>query len=267
MEALLAFARRQRYSRILFFSWDYPQGFDLSAVSLTAHKRKEYIIDLREAAGAIHQKVRPYIKRNAKRAKNMGLTCHQSHSELMVRNLLGLLDDTKQRRIAQGHLDYDYYYMPFLDDEVVYQLIRRRKARIFYVRNAQEILSTVLLVTHEKRAYTLLNATSTEGYQIGANHLLQLELLKKMKSEGMDILNLGGVPGGAADPGLTFYKLSLGAEAQWCMGGATKMLKGFLLSFNPLLKVYDNLDREHLKQVLGPQISERIKLWKKGWLA
>ena len=265
MEALLAFAGRRGYSRIVFYSWDYPMSYDLSALPLTAQQRKEYLLDLRGEAGNILQNVRRFIRQNAKRAQNRGVTCNESHSGKMAQELGLLLEKTKARRVGKGQAAYDYYYMPFLDGTLVAELIRRRSAQLFYAQTPQEVLSTVLLVTQGKRAYALLSATSPAGYAIGANHLLWLYLIEKKRSEGVEALNLGGVPGGAAEAGLTFYKLSLGAREQLCMGGATKFLGGVLSPFNPLLEAYEHLNREQIKRVLGPQLSEGVRQWKNAW--
>jgi hypothetical protein len=265
MEALLAFAGRRGYSRIVFYSWDYPLNYDLSALPLTAQQRKEYLLDLSGEAGNILQNVRRFIRQNAKRAQRRGVTCGESHSEQMAKELGFLLEKTKARRVGKGQAEYDYYYMPFLDDTLVAELIRRRSAELFYAQTPQEVLSAVLLVSHGKRAYALLSATSPAGYAIGANHLLWLYLIEKKRSAGVAALNLGGVPGGAAAAGLTFYKLSLGAKEQVCMGGATKFLRGVLSPFNPLLEVYDHLNREQVKRVLGPHISQGVRLWKNAW--
>jgi hypothetical protein len=267
MEALQAFACRQGYSQLFFYSWDYPCCYDVPALPLRAHKRKEYIIDLRGGDQDIQKRVRRFVKQKAKRARNAGVTCRQGHSEKLVKELFALLDKTKQRRVDQGHTDYDHYYMPFLDDKIVAQLIDRRMAQLVYAQTSQEVLSMILLLTQGKRAYALLSGTSPTGYAIGANHLLWLYLIEKEKSEGVDMLNLGGVPGGAAEAGLIYYKLSLGAEEHLCMGGATKMLRGFLVNFNSLLGVYDKINREKVKQILGPRISESIKLVGKAWMA
>jgi len=259
MKALVEFASRHRYSRLLFHSWDYPQTFNFTTLPMMIHTRKEYIIDLREELKDINKKVRPYIKRNARRAISNGATFHESDSANLVSELLFLLEETKKMRVAKGHATYSYYYMPFLEDKIIFEMVRRRKGKIFYVLKNNEVLAAELVLTHGKRAYALLNATSSEGYNIGANPFLKMMLIKKMKGDGVEYLNLGGIPGSASGSELAFYKLSCGARDYVCMGGTTQFLNGFLAHFNPFLNAYEKLDREKVKRILGNRIAEKVR--------
>jgi hypothetical protein len=259
MHALSEFACRDGYSRLSFHCWDYPLRFDATGLSIKPNIRKELIIDLRGSLADIFGKVRRYVKQNARRALENGATFHESDSGGSVSDLISLLGETKKRRLERGHADYAHYYMPFLEDRIVYEMVRRGIARVFRVLKNGEALSAELVLTHANRAYALLNATGAQGYRIGANHFLQLSLIEKLKRDGLEHFNLGGIPGNGSGAALAFFKTSCGAQENECMGGTTKFLNGFISHFNPVLDAYEKLDREQIKRVLGTRVAEKIK--------
>ena len=109
-------------------------------------------------------------------------------------------------------------------------------------------LSADFAIVHGNRAFVLLNATSAEGYEIGARKFLLLSLIEKIKEEGIEYLNLGGVPPDSSADALAFFKRSFGAEEQVCEGGSTAFLGWPLLCLNPILNFYQETIKGRAKK-------------------
>jgi lipid II:glycine glycyltransferase (peptidoglycan interpeptide bridge formation enzyme) len=248
LKHLVTFAAHHGYSRLHFGSWDYPHPIGNGCSSLKKKNRKEYIIDLRSDLPSIKRKVKSSVRRKARQVGKKGVVFHETYSSEALQNFISLLDETKRIRLSKGYEGYCSYYMPFLDEVILSQLLRRKAGRLFVVERKGKTLSADFAIVHGNRAFVLLNATSAEGYKIGARKFLLLSLIEKTKKEGIEYLNLGGVAPDSSANALAFFKHSFGAEEQVCEGGSTAFLGGPLLCLNPILNFYQKAIKGRAKR-------------------
>jgi hypothetical protein len=188
------------------------------------------------------------VRRKARQVGEKGVAFHETYSSEALGNFVSLLDETKRIRLSKGYEGYSSYYMPFLDEAILGGLLRRKAGRLFVVERKGKTLSADFAIVHGNRAFVLLNATSAEGYKIGARKFLLLSLIEKVKEEGAECLNLGGAAPDSSADALAFFKHSFGAEEQVCEGGSTAFLGWPLVCFNPILNFYQKAIKGRAKK-------------------
>jgi hypothetical protein len=141
------------------------------------------------------------------------------------------LEQTRSIRLSKGYADYSYYYMPYLDRTLLLRLFQNKIARIFSARLRDRILCMHFLWVHGNRAYTLLIGTNGEGYRLRAPAFSSFNVIKTLKEEGIDCLNLGGVPRDSSRDRIVFAKTALGARKHVCSGGATRRFNGTMINW------------------------------------
>ncbi len=248
LEKLTDYARINRYSHLHFGSWDYPYPLDFKGLSFHSITREEYIIDLRGTQSDVRKKINRMIRRKIKKAREHGLTVHESGSPEWAERLTALLEETRSVRLSKGYEAYSYFYMPYFDNDVIRSLLRNKIAKIFYVKQGDEILCAQLILAAGTRAYPLLVGSKPKGYELGAYSLILSEEIERFNAAGIESLNLGGIPGDSSVSGLTFFKNSFGAEKHLCSGGRTLHLQGHFLNF--LTDIYTQLPETKLKKDL-----------------
>jgi hypothetical protein len=240
IKALSHYFAAKGCSRLIFGSWDYPQCFDSTAIWTYSYPRNEFIIDLRPKLPEIQRRISTTKRRHARKALKSGVDFHESDSLTLVKDLIHLLESTKQVRLSKGYRDYSYFYIPFLDEHAISSLLRQGGGRIFYTQMDDQILSAELFLVCQERAYMLLSGTTPEGYDLNANALLRIRLIERMKEQEVNHLNLGGLPGDSSEVNLARSKLSYGAQKVPCMGGSV-ILKHKLSFFNFAFNLYSSL--------------------------
>ena len=231
LEKLTDYARINRYSHLHFGSWDYPYPLDFRGLSFHRITREEYIIDLRGTQSDVSKKINRMIRRKIKKAREQGLTVHESCSPEWAEILISLLEETRKVRLSKGYKDYSYFYIPYFDSNVIRKLLKNKIAKIFYVKQGDEILCAQLIITAGTRAYPLLVGSKPKGYELGAYALILSEQIERFNTAGVESLNLGGMAGDSSVSGLAFFKNSFGAEKYLCSGGRTSHLQGKFLNF------------------------------------
>jgi lipid II:glycine glycyltransferase (peptidoglycan interpeptide bridge formation enzyme) len=223
--------------------------------------RREYIIDLRGDYSDIVTRMHKEVRRRTRKAIKNDLSFHEGHSTDSIACLESLIYETKKARLSKGYKKYSHFYMPFLDEEKIYKLFQSKAGRLFVAKKGDEVLSAEFIVIHSKRAYFLLNGTSQNGYRIGANPFLLSTLIEKLKEEGAECANFGGLPEDSSASSLASYKCSFGAEELICEGGSTQFLCGPLRNLNPIFSVYQKTLKQKVKKILGNQIIRRINFF------
>jgi len=228
IQSLIQHATLNGYTSVQFNSWDYPYVCNMGNGHFCMETREEFIVNLRREFTDIRKAMRRMVKSKVKKAEECGLTFHESDAPDLIAELVSLLEETRAIRRAKGYEDYSYYYISYLDKEVILQLMLNKIARIFYVKENETILCAQLTAAYGQRAYGLVMGSKDRGYELGANALLWYRIIERFQQEGYATLNLGGVANDGGTSGLTFFKTSLGAEPCACMGGSTVYLQGVL---------------------------------------
>jgi len=258
VSGLCAFAKAGGYTHLHFDSWDYPHVIEFGDAAFDRKIRDEYIISLKGKLSDIQGRVRRTVKSKVKKATQSGVTFHESRSPEFADVMLDLLDETLTTRMTKGYSRYSYYYMPYLDAEGLHRVMENGIARVFYAQKADQILSAQFIVTYGKRAYGMLTGTNSKGYDLGANAFIFFHEFERLHSEGIESLNLGGIPGDMPSRGLIFFKTSFGAKKHPCSGGWTPHLQGPFL--NLLTDIYKGMSETKIKQAMDQWITGRNRL-------
>lgn len=235
--SLTKYAMASGYTSLDIRSWDYPHVFDLEDLPYK-NTREEFVIDMQGEFEDIRKKMRKRIHEMVRQGARNELTFHESDSPDLVEELTRLLEHTKSVRTSKGYEGYSYFYMPYFDKQVIYNLFQNKIAKIFYAKKHDKIISVKLVVCHGNRACALLAGTDPEGYKLKAPAFTWFNTIKKLREDGIKSYNIGGVANDSGASGLTFFKTSFGAEKFACVGGSTSFLQGPFL--NLLYQVFYN---------------------------
>ena len=249
MTNLLHYAALHGYTSLDLKSWDYPCEVDLMPLPYK-ESREEYIVDLSGPFSEVQKKIRTMIKRKVKKAQKNGLTFHESHNPDLAVTLISLLEETKSTRLTKGYEDYSYYYMPYINEDVIRKLLLNKCAKICYIKRENNILCAQLIVFSTQRAYYLLGGTNQEGYELGANALVLFHEIENLAHNGYDAFNLGGVANDSGASGLAFFKESFGAKKHACTSGTSTYLQGPLRNLAYQV-FYNKLPSRIIKKLFG----------------
>jgi hypothetical protein len=191
----------QKKFRFWEVNWNYSTPPNLLPSSLKKNAATNFIIDLSRAYNDIYGNYQNVLKKNLKRANNVGLTynMHEDYSK------------------AIGF--YKKYYshrLPHLKDEhfTAFSKICERAGNTSVVcREAVDVnnktMSIALLLCDGRRLYNIIDTTTTEGRKAQANHFLIDSIIKEycgkeliFDFEGSDV------------PGIKSFYKSFGAENQ-----------------------------------------------------
>lgn len=252
LEALGDYAAAKGYSRLIVNSWDYPHEIEFSGEMFAKAVREEYIVDMRGDLTAVMGKMRESIAQQRRQAERKGARFHESDSAEIIDDLERLLEETKSVRLAKGYEEYSYYYMPYLSRGVLERLFRNGTARVFYAERDGVVACAMLFVVYGRRACALLVGTGAEGYPLRAPAFLWHNIIEKLKGEGYEYVNLGGIPKGVSTDKLIFAKTALGGERHVCMGGTTGYLNKSVLNVlgNAYRKMSDNAIKKVIRRLI-----------------
>jgi lipid II:glycine glycyltransferase (peptidoglycan interpeptide bridge formation enzyme) len=165
------------------------------------------------------------------------------------------MKETKFSRLSKKYPDYSYFYMRYLDENILHKLFQAGIARPFVVKKEDHVLCVSLDIVHNKKAYDLLIGTSREGYRLRAPAFLHAKLIERLKSEGIEYLNLGAVGDDPSDEGLVFFKTSFGAREHITTGGRTSHLQSSVLS--RLFNLYEKLPKTRIQALINKKLRGR----------
>lgn len=235
-KCLKTYAVQNGYISLSIGSYDYPYELNVEKCGLNKKIREEYIIDMRPNLENIRKRLKKGRKWEIKKAEKLGLRFSEATGSEAVKSLVTCLDSTKNRKTAKGFGTYSYYHMNYLSKKVIKKLLQGNNAHIYKVLKGDEIISSCLLVESRNRAYYLLAGSTTIGYELSGPSFLVWKLIEKLKNNGCQYFDLGGLPTDASASNLAQFKRSFGAEKRLCPGGSVSYLQGPLR--NLLAKIY-----------------------------
>jgi hypothetical protein len=103
-------------------------------------------------------------------------------------------------------------------------LLASRRGRLYLARLDKEYVAGIFFGVAGRTAYYLYNGSTDTALRVGATPLTIFHAMTDFSEEGIERINLGGVPATARDPssqdhGLFTFKLRLGTEQVECRGG------------------------------------------------
>lgn len=224
--ALIDYAREQGYNRLQLRSWGYPYQYRAPTEDFALVTRREFILDLRAPLSEVLGRMNCMIRRKIRSARNSGITYHETQSCERVKDLLALLESTRQARLAKGHQPYTPFYTPYLDAVAIEELLRSGFATLTYALMDEQVISAHLTLVGGNRAYYLCGGSDRLGYELNANSLLFHGEIQRFHEKGLQDYNLGGVQPDTGANGLVFFKEALGAQPRQCTHGNSAFLQG-----------------------------------------
>jgi len=252
---LIDYASENNYTHLEMRSYDYPHPIDFEHLSFIKEERDEFIIDLKPEWTDIKKKMRRMVAKQTRKAEGYGLSFLEGRSPVVIEELAALLEQTKQVRLSKGYKDYSCYYMPYVNKAILQKSVENNAGRLFYVKKGTKTISVMVVLTFDYKAYALFIGSDEEAYQLQAPAFLTFSLIKKLKSEGFDYLNLGGVPADSSKSNIIFTKTSYGAVQHLCSGGKTPHLNGPV--YNLLNILYTKMPETKFKRVFKKSLSGR----------
>ena len=255
MAELIRYAREIQYTYVKLESWDFPCAVKTHGLSFKPTIRKEFIVDLRENWSDLIKKIKKNRRTDIRAAEREGLTFHESRSPEILDDLLRLLAETKSIRLSKKYKDYNSLYISHMNRDILHKLFKSGIVRAFYVKKKEDTLSVSLEAVYNKKAYGLFAGTNLLGYKLKANSLINFKIIEKLKNEGVEYYNFGGVPSDDSAQGLCFFKESFGAKEHVCCGGRSHHLQSPFINY--LTTVYYRVPEMRLKSIIRKKFSGR----------
>jgi len=237
--ALYEFAKNNNYYRVSMRSYDHISYVPAKLKQFKEKQRTEFITFLDDDKDEIYKSFSLDIIKRARRAKKKGVILKNSYSTSLTEKMLTLLNETYNIRKSKGYGRYSYFFLPFFKHEEINKLVTARHATFYYAEFQNEILSILFIFSCRGRAYGIFQATSLNGYKLGAPAFLKYEVTGVLKDTGYQYYNHGGVPGSLKHKGLRKFKEKIGAEPV----SSSEELTNFLTSPLNLLNPWMNLKR------------------------
>lgn len=141
------------------------------------------------------------------------------------RNDLTIIDDRDCARLGwltgqhAEHMDLGGYRGP--SQGLIDALHRHGNAtaglRLLIAEHDGDPVAGILLAHHGKAATYLIGWTGDKGRELRATHLLLWQAIERLKADGYEWFDLGGIS--AEAPGVERFKLGLGGAETWLVGG------------------------------------------------
>lgn len=158
-----------------------------------------------------------------KKARAAGLSLTRSSDDAARKTHIELANMALDRHRGRGEsIDYA------IDVQTVNAFIDCGAGEMFQAVRDGRVLSTILVARSRTGGYGQSSGTSPEGRDIGSSHFLFYETACVLKSEGVELFNLGGAD--EHSTGLQEFKLGLGSKrvelesAEFYTGGALRRL-------------------------------------------
>ena len=213
------YLKKKGFNVIDFAHYYNEEDHCLEKLGFVTKQSIEYIIDLSPPL--------PEIWRNLSRGQRRVIDKVKKSEELLfnasyqtdrLEDLIACLNETRDRKSDKGFGDYEYYYIPFLNTEVLARLLKTENASIRYVTYNNRTVSACLVVKNSHYGYCVVGGSTKEGTQLGAFTYMMWKIIEGTKEAGCEALNLAGLPKDESSAKLQQYKLSLGAKARLCQG-------------------------------------------------
>lgn len=243
-KALMDYAKRNGFARLIFRSYDYLNFGQIKLKGLLVSKRRtEFTLNLRQDKERIAQGFSRSFKKQVRKGKKGGAKVKIGYSGDLLNRLFELIEITYNIRKSKEYGDYTIFVIPFLDRDVMERLLANGLAKLFYVEYKGNIVSMQFVIACNGRIYGLFMGTNWEGYSISAPSLVCNEIINYFREEGYYSYNLGGVPAGEKHDGVRKFKLSMGATPVESYEESTDFLLYPLKMLNFILLLKRHIDK------------------------
>jgi hypothetical protein len=240
MNSLLHYCSRKNYTHLKLLSMDYPYLYDCDTSVFRPKLRREFVINLNKTMLEIERRIDKDQRRHVRKARSQGWTFEIYSSRDAVESLIQLLEETRLVRTKKKYSDYNYYYIPYFDKDVICSLLERNIAVISCAVKDGIVHHAELTAIYSNRAYGLLAGADSTAYREHAGPFLMYKVMEYLHSKGVASYNLGGGLRDLSSENLIRFKMSFGAEEFRGTGGSTVPLDaaGFTRMLRTALRKY-----------------------------
>ena len=165
--------------------------------------RVEHVLSLQESS--VGSGLSSNHRRNIQKAEKAGVCIERSISAQACREHVLLQNASMERRLTRGE-------SVTIDSQIrtPLALVQRGSGEFFRAVRPGQVLSSVLVLRAPLGAYYHSAGTSREGMSLGASQFLILRVAEILRTEGLDLFNLGGAE--SSNAGLERFKVGFGTR-------------------------------------------------------
>lgn len=234
-QSLIKFARSKGYNRLMMSSYDNWAGNEIKATGAYPSLREEYVLDL--TTDNPHARHHKKFINNYKRGLRVNADIVENSNKEGLSNLMRLLGSTQKIRLEKKGDDYDFLYMPYINEEYILNLLNSGLAKIHEVRHDGTVIAASMDIVSKDSVYGLFMAFDEFSYKNGISAFFAYRMIDIYSQSGIARYNFGGVPQGKVHQGIRAYKESIGAHSVMQHGFTTNFLQFPYTIFNPLLNI------------------------------
>lgn len=159
----------------------------------------EFTVDLQQDWDLLVQAMHKKHRKNLRGAETYGLEVVEDSSLEAFMKLRDMQQSSSERAAEHGNrygIQGDEFFRAVYESNY-----RNGPGRVLYALHQGEYVAALAFLTYDRKAVTVRSGSTPSGYQTLAMYLLQVELFRRLKSEGFQLVNIGGVPVEAAQPG------------------------------------------------------------------
>lgn len=233
--SLFDFAKKQRYNRLVIASYDNCSIRIGKCRGIYPNRREDYIFDL--AHPNPHELHDTRFKKNYKKSLRVNPILVENSNAEGVTNLIRLLKTTHQIRLKKRYDDYDSFYLPYTNEQVVRQAVSLQLGKIYEIRVDNQTHAVAMNLEANQSVFALFMAYDEFAYKNGLAAFFIHSLIDQYQEKGFTRYNFGGVPKGKESQGIKLFKESFGAQASKLDGLTTNFLQYPHKLLNPMLDV------------------------------
>lgn len=160
----------------------------LAALGYAVTPRAEFYLDLTRSEDALFAALAAARRRNIRQAERAGLRTGEESGAQAPPLLAALQRESFERRgLERGRADAAGL-------RAIEWLLASGLGRLFVTRHEGRAVNAALFAVFNARAYYVLSGSSAQGNRLRGPAHLVWEAMRRLKSEGVEVLNLGGAP-------------------------------------------------------------------------
>jgi hypothetical protein len=176
----------------------------------------EFTVNLRQSLDEIRAAMHKKHRKNLNTAMEAGIGIEEAMDQRTFLRLRDMQESSSVRAAERGNrygIQEERFYKELF--ECVYS---NGPGHVLFAVKDGEYLAALAYLKFGRKALTVRSGATTKGYEFAAMYLLQFELFRQLKEEGIEEVNIGGVPARAAEPshpnhGLYNFKRYFGGDS------------------------------------------------------
>jgi len=186
------------------------------------HGRVEFVVDLSRTPDELWHALGKDQRERIRKLERLGMAVETGGGRADLDALRLVRGKTHEKRVRRGQS------YALTGDQAFYDALHRYViapgiGRLFLART-DGVVAALLFAVFHRSAYSMFSGSSEEGYRLGAQSLLFWRAVEQFRSEGVTLLNRGGVPADSEREehplhGIYLFKRRLGGTPVLCRSG------------------------------------------------